>query len=166
MNESQIWEACGLILKTFPLIKIPAIKLCFDRAKIGRYGKSYDRIDVQIICDWISEYIMEETEEIAMEQDRLSGERKQENKNTLIALTGLKSKDVPGYVSKEQKNDMQNFFNRKYAHWESLVDKTKFRDETGFRFIKRYGKKMNGSDYVDYKLNQQKRVIKYLNEKL
>ncbi len=165
MNDKQLWEATGLVLKEFPDLKVPDIKLCFDRAKSGRYGKAYDRVDVQIVCDWISQYDIERMEEIAALREKQNGEHKLEARGPLKALERMKSKEIEGYVPVEEKDSMQEFFNQKYSIWERLIEIDKFKDENGFRFINRYGKKMSGSDYVAYKLQQKEKIFNYLKTK-
>jgi len=56
MNDVQIARASDLILDEYYYLKPDDFKLCFNNAIIGRYGKAYDRIDVQIICDWLNQY--------------------------------------------------------------------------------------------------------------
>lgn len=56
MNASQIQQTVALIRETYPYLTIEDFKICFTNAKKGLYGKLYDRIDGQIILDWLDRY--------------------------------------------------------------------------------------------------------------
>lgn len=56
MNDVQIARTADLILDEYYYLKPDDFKMCFNNAIIGKYGKSYDRIDVQVICDWLNQY--------------------------------------------------------------------------------------------------------------
>lgn len=59
MNDKQIGRATELILDEFHFLKPDDFKLCFDNALKGHYGASYDRIDAQVICSWLNQYVQE-----------------------------------------------------------------------------------------------------------
>lgn len=59
MTESQMAQTADLILSNFGFLKIDDLKFCFTCAKMQRYGKSYDRLDGNIIIGWIDEYFKE-----------------------------------------------------------------------------------------------------------
>jgi hypothetical protein len=56
MNDVQIARAVDLILDEYYFLKPDDFKLCFNRAIMGKYGTTYDRIDVQVICGWLNQY--------------------------------------------------------------------------------------------------------------
>jgi len=56
MNQTQIARASDLIINEYYFLKPDDFKLCFNNAIIGKYGKTYDRIDIQVICDWLNQY--------------------------------------------------------------------------------------------------------------
>ena len=56
MSDSQVAETIRLLMQEYYYLNIADIKLCFDRIKAGGYGKSYDRIDGQIILMALAEY--------------------------------------------------------------------------------------------------------------
>jgi hypothetical protein len=64
MNATQVAQTTDLIIEAFPLFKLDDISLCFRRAKMGNYGAMYDRIDGQIIMNWLYLYDSEKTAEI------------------------------------------------------------------------------------------------------
>jgi hypothetical protein len=55
-NKEQVIATVELILDEFPEISIADLKLCFNKAKLGEYGKLYDRLDGAIIFSWVREY--------------------------------------------------------------------------------------------------------------
>lgn len=59
MNDVQVARACDLILDEFYFLKVDDFKLCFNRVLAGKYGKSYDRIDVQVLFGWLNAYCNE-----------------------------------------------------------------------------------------------------------
>jgi len=56
MNDIQAAQTADLIIDEYYFFKPDDFKLCFTRAKKGLYGKVYDRIDGQIIFDWLNSY--------------------------------------------------------------------------------------------------------------
>lgn len=56
MGAVQVAGAADLIIDEFYFLKPDDFKLCFNRAKKGYYGKVYDRIDGQVIFEWLNQY--------------------------------------------------------------------------------------------------------------
>ena len=56
MNDAQCAETVRLVLAEYYYLHLGDLKLCFDRLKAGRYGRSYDRIDGQVILLALEEY--------------------------------------------------------------------------------------------------------------
>lgn len=63
MNEGQIIEAARLIQQEYYMLKPADLKLCFDMAKLGKFGEVYNRIDIQVISTWIDKYLQLRLEE-------------------------------------------------------------------------------------------------------
>lgn len=59
MGERQVAELAKLIYDDFYYLNFDDLKLCFDNAKKGKYGKIYDRIDGNIVMEWLSKYSQE-----------------------------------------------------------------------------------------------------------
>ena len=53
MGAEQVAQTVEFILSDFWMLKIDDIKLCFDNAKRGKYGKVYDRMDGAVILEWL-----------------------------------------------------------------------------------------------------------------
>ena len=80
MNDQQCAETVRLVLSEYYYLNLADMKLCFDRLKAGRYGKSYDRIDGQIILMALDEYTRGRLEAAALlsqeqHRQRLEDER-------------------------------------------------------------------------------------------
>jgi hypothetical protein len=64
MSDRQIAQTIDLILEDYFEYKPDFFVLCFNRAKKGAYGKSFDRIDGQIIFEWLAQFEYEYLSEI------------------------------------------------------------------------------------------------------
>ncbi|WP_410962762.1 hypothetical protein, partial [Salmonella sp. SAL4446] len=53
MGAEQVAQTVNFILSDFWMLKIDDVKLCFDNAKRGKYGKVYDRMDGAVILEWL-----------------------------------------------------------------------------------------------------------------
>lgn len=76
MSDRQIAQTVDLILEDYSIYKPDYFILCFNRAKKGEYGKQYDRIDGQVIFEWLRQFDAEYSQEIELE--RINEKRKQE----------------------------------------------------------------------------------------
>jgi len=56
MNDVQAAQTADLIIEEYYFLKPDDFKLCFTRAKKGYYGKVFDRIDGQVIFEWLNQY--------------------------------------------------------------------------------------------------------------
>ena len=56
MNPEQVKDTSEMILDEFVEITPADLKLCFNKAKKGEYGHVFDRIDGQVILNWIRQY--------------------------------------------------------------------------------------------------------------
>lgn len=61
MDAPQAIETCKLILSDPETknLKPEDFKICFNNAKKGIYGKQYDRVDGQVIFEWLRDYMAE-----------------------------------------------------------------------------------------------------------
>lgn len=56
LTDEAIEELCELIIEEYYFFNLSDVKLVFKKAKKGNFGKSYDRVDGQIILEWFSAY--------------------------------------------------------------------------------------------------------------
>lgn len=56
MTDAQTFETAMMIVEEYPYLNIADINLIFKNAKLGKYGKLYDRLDGSIILEWFERY--------------------------------------------------------------------------------------------------------------
>lgn len=88
MGQEQLVSTIRLIVEDFYYFNVEDFKLCFNNAKKGKYGKIYDRIDGNIIYEWLQKYSEERIgvaypesgyrPEVADKNERSSGKNDQE----------------------------------------------------------------------------------------
>jgi len=59
MNDEQTQETAMIILDEFYNVTIADINIIFKRAKMGRWGEFYGRLDGQMILKWFDSYFQE-----------------------------------------------------------------------------------------------------------
>ncbi len=64
MGAEQVKQTVELIIEDYKHLKPEDFKACFNNAKKGHYGKLFDRLDGQIIMQWLCEYDNERDSEI------------------------------------------------------------------------------------------------------
>ncbi|MCF8219793.1 MAG: hypothetical protein K9J21_12540 [Bacteroidales bacterium] len=78
MTDEQTQETAMLILDEYYNISIADINIIFKRAKLGRWGQIYDRLDGQLILSWFDEYFQERCkasqEKSILEADKYKGD--------------------------------------------------------------------------------------------
>ena len=70
VGQEQLVQTIRLIIEDFYYFNIEDFKLCFNNAKRGFYGKVYDRIDGNIIYEWLEKYSEERVQTAYPEIDR------------------------------------------------------------------------------------------------
>lgn len=64
MNTHQIIQTTEMILQYFPHLNLADLKVFFDKMKMGRYGKNYDRVDGQFLLECLEEYNQDRMNEV------------------------------------------------------------------------------------------------------
>lgn len=64
LNEDIVYDIVDLIISEYKNMTMYDIGLCFKMAKIGRFGKVYERLDGGVIMDWIYQYAKQRDKEI------------------------------------------------------------------------------------------------------
>lgn len=80
MKAEQILQTAEMIIDDCGIYKLDDFKLCFDRAKKGRYGEVY-RIDGNVIFKWLNQY----WEDRLNEAESLSIKEHQKHKQTAVS---------------------------------------------------------------------------------
>jgi hypothetical protein len=83
MSDQQTQETAMLIIENYPSLKISDINLIFKRAKLGKFGSMYDRLDGQLVLSWFDAYFNERCEAAAnisiREADKYKGDLRTES---------------------------------------------------------------------------------------
>lgn len=88
INQEQAIETAMLLLEKYGYESMQDFVLMFKHAKMGNYGKTFNRIDGQIIFEWMGQYM----EEKAAHRERLH--RKRKNTGNLGFSIGEMIKDT------------------------------------------------------------------------
>lgn len=166
MSGTQVTEVAKSILKMYWGYKISDFKLCFDRARNGFYGTNFNRIDQEIVMGWIHSYSIERDEEVALLRQTESNDKKADAKTFSSQLVEVVLPILKNVVEKmsvnEKRQESKQLRERTEADklankWMSQFDKYHYKKtivKGGIRFIKRYGKVMDLTEFLDYKLSQ------------
>jgi len=80
LDTLQVYECASLLMEKYWYFRLEELVYVFKQVKLGKYGKVYDRLDVQVISEWLHLY---DTSERLVELER---QRKLEQKTEADAL--------------------------------------------------------------------------------
>jgi hypothetical protein len=176
MTDLQTIETINLICQRFSYFRMDDFKLCFDRMKMGFYGKTYNRIDGQILFEALNSYDVERMEEAEiLNMNKHEQLKKGIDDGTPINIEGQKEvieilKDAIKHTDIEAVKPTSKGLKCGESHIDVLSQKwfrqfDKLHDKfgtssLGSKYIKRYGRVLSCSEYLDYKINQWRRVNK------
>ena len=90
MTDTQCIETAMLIVENYPSLNIADINLIFKRAKLGKFGQMYDRLDGQLVLSWFDSYFNERCEAAAnismREADQFKGYSRIESFESITKL--------------------------------------------------------------------------------
>lgn len=90
MTDVQTQETAMLILESYPALTIADINLIFKKAKTGKFGPMYDRLDGQLILSWFDTYFDERCQAAAnasiREADRFKGDLRTDLFESIVNL--------------------------------------------------------------------------------
>lgn len=169
MSDTQIASTVNLILEDFSVFKPDDFILCFKRAKKGKYGKVYDRLDGQIILEWLAQYECERNAEIEdfriIEKKRLEKNLSQKPDEPIHMPEEIKQK-LAKILNKEPKHEVtvfqttpeQQLANRFISQFDALWMLGKISSKG--RFVRKYGRILNVNEYLEHKYYQLELVTK------
>lgn len=173
MNDVQAIETINLICQRFKHFRMDDFKLCFNRMKMGFYGKTYNRIDGQILFEALNHF-NDERMDAAENLNRIKHEElKRNNVDYTDANKGGQAKVAEilkshvKHVEEETKKIQRPKPNIDVMgqNWMRLFDKLHKKWGTsplGTKYISRYGIKFNCSEFLEFKLKQHREVNKQL----
>jgi hypothetical protein len=117
MTEMQAVQTASLFLEQYPAESIEDLILCLKKAKIGEYGKIYNRIDGGMIFEWFNKYLDEKYERFEQIKQNEKFEVSESNILSLpektLELIGQIAKDkiqeTPKQDNVERINDLKHF---------------------------------------------------------
>ena len=62
MSESQVISAAQGLISEYKIFSLEDFALCFNKGKMGKYGKNYGKFDKQDLFDWVRKYDEERDE--------------------------------------------------------------------------------------------------------
>jgi hypothetical protein len=126
VNEAQIFEMTLLIIETYWHVKLEELVLIFKNAKLGKYGKVYNRLDIQIVCEWIETYLRSEERAIYFEKKNREHKDKGVDKSLMPGLYEKYKLEKPEEENKDEEYQRQRaeYFRNKINE-EGINDKRK-----------------------------------------
>ena len=84
MTQEQVGQTAKMIMEDYPHLPLDAVKTFFEKAKRGKFGDHYGRIDGSIICRWFEMFYkdyMSEVDNLSYQQHlQAKAENKQHDK--------------------------------------------------------------------------------------
>ena len=62
MNKWQIEATAKILYEEYYFLKQEEIHLCFDNGKKGKYGTAFNRLDGQVLSEWLAQYCTERSD--------------------------------------------------------------------------------------------------------
>jgi len=107
MTDEQTQETAMLIVDEYYNLNLADINLIFKNAKLGKYGKYYDRLDGQIILSWFEEHLSNRckgaADESIREADSFKNDSFERTSGTLKLNSFIKNMEV-----QKEKNKFKN----------------------------------------------------------
>lgn len=181
MTEGQTIEVINLIMEKYNYFRVADFKLCFNNAKTGIYGKVYNRLDGQVIFEWLNAYNNDRMD-VAENLNRIKHQEHKTNGYVIAPEVMKVYKEVLKEIATDQKTDLPKtdkplkrhqtqadvFAQKWMRHFDNIFEmKRSYRASTKFgsKYIRRYGKAMNMAEFIDYKLEQFARLKPFLEKR-
>lgn len=184
MTVPQIAQTAEMVLQKYNYLKLDDLKLCFNNAKQGVYGKIYDRLDGQVIFEFLNAY----SDSRAVEAERLnllvhdrqkkdlvdSDKVPEENRPTAEQWKGLKDNLKMLAESKKpqkapvEKTETEKMIQKYLTDFQTLWIKNGF-EVSGVKFVMVRFQRMNQVEYTEFKLKRflgLKRIEQELQDKI
>lgn len=116
MSDVQASQTASLYIEQFPMETLEDLVICLKNAKMGRYGKIYNRIDGQLIFTWFREYLEEKYERFEQikrkEKDSYEAKSAQDFESILPMLQDLIDKKNDDKKEHPQRITYESHFNQ------------------------------------------------------
>lgn len=167
MSDTQLAMTIDMILEDYSVYKPDYFQLCFKRAMKGNYGTTYDRVDGQIIFEWLRKFDAEYTAEI--ENERIN-QQKRITKDVYLTPEEIE-RDKPIPMPEETKELLKTLFVKPLpvkeiiepqehkllksfrADFDKIIKDNDQNDTEFVHFHGTPGKSMNFREYLEYRVN-------------
>ena len=78
LSEEMIYDIADLIISEYKHYTMYDIGLCFKMAKLGRFGKVYERLDGGTVMDWLNSYEIQRDKAIIRNAEDLHAQTKED----------------------------------------------------------------------------------------
>jgi hypothetical protein len=158
MSESQIDSTCLLITEDFEYLKTADLLWFCKEAKKGRYGKLYDRIDCQIIIEWLTTY-----DEDRMEAAKRNKPKPDLSHTPILPKISIGEASTPVKLYERVRAPVEKKIEAKPVNTDPVYQMhqrwiKQFTDLSikqsrwkGIRMVQKYGRWMDANAYLDHK---------------
>lgn len=98
MNTLQAYEGACLLVGKYYFLKFEEFIFIFKEGKMGRYGQLFNRIDIQILCEWCEKYLS--SEDRAVHFERLNSQYKGREREEVSPENAAKLQEIYKSIAK------------------------------------------------------------------
>lgn len=167
MGDTQMAMTIEMILEDYSIYKPDYFILCFKRGMKGQYGVNYDRIDGQVIFQWLEKFDLEYSLEI--ENERIN-QQKRITKDVYLTPEEIE-RDKPIPMPEETKELLKTLFVKPLpvkeiiepqehkllksfrADFDKIINDNDQNDTEFVHFHGTTGKSMNFREYLEYRVH-------------
>lgn len=153
LSLTQQYEIATLIIEKYAnLLTLEEVALVFKKAKLSEYGKIYNRIDIQIIFEWIEKYLQSEDKQGFFERyNKKLSEQPVSNLNWIAKAPQEHLKELKENLNKMLDEDRKKNWERSSAYNEQ---REIARKESERRFKERIAKTKTEDLEKEFDLNK------------
>lgn len=166
MNGTQVTQTARAIISLYGNYKTSDFKLCFDRAGNGFYGTTFNRIDREIIMEWIHLYSIErecEVQEIRIkESNDFKAQSKEINPVLLPVLKKVAEKfdlqkaiEDKNKVEKRERTSNQKIADLFFNEFDEIHKEQNRGGQKGIKTILYNKKELSQSEYVNVRFEEE-----------
>lgn len=147
-TEVQAVQTASLFLEQYPAETIEDLILCLKYAKIGKYGKVYNRIDGSMLFEWFGKYLEEKYSYI---EEKCHNEKFEQQSNSTIENTKVLSViNEIALAAMPPKQEMKPGITENAHMTEFKILIEKYNPEQLIKLLDHYQKMQRTTLYQDY----------------
>jgi hypothetical protein len=117
LSLTQEYETATLLIEKYGnILTLEEVALVFKKAKMSEYGKIFNRIDVQIIFEWIEKYLESEDKQGFFERYNKRNEQPIGNLNWIAKAPECHLKELKENLNKMLDDDRKKNWERSAVH--------------------------------------------------